>query len=234
MYGQMGTLEDLEKTLKHLDILRVNIMKAINDVKYNLDMSAYRKVKPAQAHPLSKVTHEVIDNIPYFQFSYDGMLPHFNERDNEHLSLIRKYYLKATLSAYDYSKIDYKFKNAFIVFVQYFKDNIIRDLENRNKKYIQDAIKATGLISDDCWHSVWNADLGFLDPESNHVQVYLVSKEDFANFYNILLEKHDEMKRTFNAKEQKKNILSEIKNQNQVKNEASYRQNKSNPFDVLF
>ena len=234
MYGRIITLEDLEKTLKHLEMLRIDVMREINNMKLNQKESIYYDLKPEQAHPLSRVSHEIIENIPYFQFSYDGMLPHFNEKDNEYLSMVRNYYLRATLDSYNFKKVDYVFGEAVIVFAQYFKDDIIRDLENRNKKYIQDAIKATGLIRDDHWSAVWNVDVGFSDTESNHVQVYLVSKEDFANFYNILLEKHDEMKRTFNIKEQKENILSEIKNQNQVKNEMSYKQNKTNSFDVLF
>lgn len=234
MHGRIGRLEDLESTLKHLDILRVDIMREINTIKFNQTESVYYKKKPEGAYPLAKVSHEVIEDIAYFQFSYDGMLPHFNERDNEYLSMIRNYYLRATLDSYDFKKVDYTFEEAVIVIAQHFKNNIIRDLENRNKKYIQDAIKATGLLRDDHWSAVWNVDVGFSDTESDHVQVYLVSKEDFACFYNILVSKYDEMKRTFNIKEQKENILSEIKNQNQVKNEMSYKQNETNSFDVLF
>lgn len=227
MYGRIGTLEDLEKTLKHLDMLRVDVMREINSIKFNQNKSIYRNLKPEQAHPLAKVSHEIIDDIPYFQFSYDGMLPHFNEKDNEYLAMIRNYYLRATLDSYNFKKVDYVFDEAVIVFVQYFKDDIIRDLENRNKQYIQDAIRATGLIHDDHWSIVWNADIGFSDTESNHVQVYLVSKSDFASFYNVLLNKHDEMKRTFSIKEEKEEIISQIKAEKNEENElekAQYNQ----------
>lgn len=215
MHGGIGRLEDLESTLKHLDILRVDIMREINTIKFNQTESVYYKKKPEGAYPLAKVSHEVIEDIAYFQFSYDGMLPHFNERDNEYLSMIRNYYLKATLDAYDYNKIDYKFYDAVIVYVQYFKNDIIRDLENRNKKYIQDAIRLTRLIYDDHWERVWNADLGFKDEKRNHVQVYLISQHDFGKFYSILLEKHHEMKKTDFLDDEKIDIMAQIKKKDQ-------------------
>jgi len=234
MYGQLGTLEDLEKTLKHLDMLRINIMKAINNVKFGLNKNLYHGIKPEYAHPLSKVTYEKVDDIPYFQFSYDGMLPHFRENDNEYLSMTRNYYLKATLDSYDYNKIDYKFHDAVIIYVQYFKNDIIRDLENRNKKYIQDAIKVTGLIADDHWSNVWNADLGFKDTRGNHVQVYLVSQSDFGKFYSILIERHHEMKRIDFLDDKKLEIMTQIKGEKQDKNTEKNNLSETSKLSDLF
>lgn len=92
------------------------------------------------------------------------------------------YYFRSTFDAYDFSKINIKFDRSVIINAQHYENKIIRDFDNRNRKLIQDAIRHTGLIGDDSWWRVWNVDIGFLDPRGNHVQIYVVSQENFVEF----------------------------------------------------
>jgi len=185
-----GNGKELINTLKNIERLKVGIMKQVNELNCNKDA-----VAPTTVYPMAKVQPMAINNYPVFQFSYEGMLPHFNNENREYNSMIKDYYFRATYNAYNFEQISMKFKHSVIIFVQYFKDKVIRDLENRNKKHIQDAIRNTGLINDDNWQNVWNMDLGYKDKEDNHVQVFVVEKENSVDFYSYLLENHEELKK---------------------------------------
>jgi len=108
--------------------------------------------------------------------------------------MIKDYFFRATVDAYDFEQITHKFNEAVIIYVQYFRDEVIRDLDNRNRKHIQDAIRNTNIIDDDNWQKVWNIDVGFHDEKDNHVQVYVVSRKDYIDFLSYLMKHHEEMK----------------------------------------
>lgn len=182
--------EELKETLKDMEKLKVSIMKQINKLNANEGT-----VRPTIVYPMAMVQPMFVNNYPVFQFSYEGMLPHYNDGDRDYLNMIRDYYFHATIGAYDFEQVNYKFDDSVIIFAQYFKDKSIRDLDNRNKKYIQDAIRGTRVIGDDNWQKVWTMDLGFKDEETNHVQVYLVSRVDFDDFFSYLMKNHKEMKK---------------------------------------
>src|SRR5699024_5626528 len=122
-----------------------------------------------------------INGYRVFQFSYDGMLPHYNDKDKKYIKAIRNYYNLLTSGVYKFIEKDERIQKAVVVFVQYFKDDIIKDLDNRNSKYVLDAIRHTGLMVDDNWKHLWKADLGFKDDTRNHVQVYVVERSNFSN-----------------------------------------------------
>ncbi|WP_262173257.1 hypothetical protein [Saccharococcus sp. Marseille-Q5394] len=171
----------LLEQLKNIERMKVYLMSRINEVGGNSNA-----IRRTTAYPLAKVKPMEIDDYPVFQFSYEGALPLYKEEDRDYLAMIRHYYFRATLDAYDFSKIDFQFDKSVIIIAQHYENKLIRDLDNRNRKLIQDAIRHTGLIGDDSWWRVWNVDIGFLDPRGNHVQVYVVSQENFAEFIKVL------------------------------------------------
>lgn len=180
---------ELKGFLKEIERLKVGITREINRLNGNQEA-----VFPTEVYPMAKVQPMIIDNYPVFQFSYDGLLPHNRERDSEYNRIIRNYYFRATFDAYDFEKINIRFKEAVIIFAQYFNDDIVRDLDNLNTNHIQNAIRHTGIIKDDNWHNLWGMNIGFKDPESNHVQVYLVDRNDFVKFYSYLIKEHEQLK----------------------------------------
>lgn len=175
----------LFEQLKNIEEMKVYVMLQINKLDGN-DAA----IKRTSVYPMAKVKPLLINGYPVFQFSYEGALPAYKENDRDYLALIRHYYYRATFDAYDFSKIDIKFDQSVIITAHYFNNMQIRDLDNRNRKLIQDAIRQTGLIGDDSWSRVWNVDVGFLDPKENHVQVYVVSQENFTNFMSYLQDEH--------------------------------------------
>ncbi|WP_143560482.1 hypothetical protein [Sporosarcina sp. P12(2017)] len=175
----------LFEQLKSLEEMKVYLMSQINKLGGN-DAA----IKRTSVYPMAKVKPMIINGYPVFQFSYEGALPLYKESDRDYLAMIRHYYFRATHDSYDFSKIDYQFDKSVIIIAQHFENKIIRDLDNRNRKLIQDAIRHTGLIGDDSWWRVWNFDIGFLDPRGNHVQVFVVSQENFEGFMTYLKEEH--------------------------------------------
>ncbi|QUW20902.1 hypothetical protein JSQ81_13885 [Sporosarcina sp. Marseille-Q4063] len=175
----------LFEQLKSLEEMKVYLMSQINKLGGN-DAA----IKRTSVYPMAKVKPMIINGYPVFQFSYEGVLPAYKEDDRDYLALIRHYYYRATFDAYDFSKIDIKFGKSVIITAHYFNNMQIRDLDNRNRKLIQDAIRQTGLIGDDSWSRVWNVDVGYLDPKGNHVQVYVVSQDNFSNFMSYLQDEH--------------------------------------------
>ncbi|QUW23398.1 hypothetical protein JSQ81_07705 [Sporosarcina sp. Marseille-Q4063] len=175
----------LFEQLKSLEEMKVYLMSQINRIGGN-DAA----IKMTSVYPMAKVKPMIINGYPVFQFSYEGALPLYKESDRDYLAMIRHYYFRATHDSYDFSKVDYQFDKSVIIIAQHFENKIIRDLDNRNRKLIQDAIRHTGLIGDDSWWRVWNFDIGFLDPRGNHVQVFVVSQDSFGDFMTYLKEKY--------------------------------------------
>lgn len=175
----------LMEQLKNIEEMKVYLMLQINKLGGNA--AAFKRTS---VYPMAKVKPLLINGYPVFQFSYEGALPAYKEGDRDYLALIRNYYYRATFDAYDFPKIDIRFDQSVIITAHYFNNMQIRDLDNRNRKLIQDAIRQTGLIGDDSWSKVWNVDLGFLDTKGNHVQVYVVSQENFPDFMSYLQDEH--------------------------------------------
>ena len=195
----------LFEQLKNIEELKVYIMSQINKLGGN-----YTAIKRTSVYPMAKVKPMLINDYPVFQFSYDGALPAYKEDDRDYLALIRHYYYRATFDSYDFSNIDFKFDQSVIITAHYFNNMQIRDLDNRNRKLIQDAIRQTGLIGDDSWSRVWNVDVGFFDPKGNHVQVYVVSQDNFAHFMSYLQDAHWELLKVVEAS-RKETIIEEYK-----------------------
>lgn|SRR5699024_6403010 len=209
--------KELKKQLVNLEKLKEGIMLQLNKLDQNDEA-----VKPTTVYPVAKVKTHNINGYPVMQFNYEGLLPHFIE-DREHKKLLKKYYFHSTVSAYDYEGIEGVFGNeVFIIFCQYFKNNIVRDLDNRNTKYIQDAINSMLIINgDDDWSSVWNMNMGFGDKDKNHTQVYVVERKNFIDFYKFLEENHYELMDKTNFPIDKKEFINTFNKENKpVKTEV--------------
>lgn len=205
--------ESLKKFLRTLETLKEDIMRRINELEdLNVESPKYTTV-----YPLAQVKPKIINGYPVFQFSYEGALPLYDKEDN-YPSLIRHYYFRATFDAYDFSKITLKFNHACMVMLHYFQDTRIRDLDNRNRKYIQDAIRQTGIINDDNWRTLTTVEQGHHDPSGSHVQVYVFGRENLNDFMAYLDTNHKKESKS-PQESLKESILKEIFEEGMVKKE---------------
>lgn len=184
-----GRRKRLEGILKGMEYSKQYIMREINALGLNDET-----VRRTTVYPVGKVKPMYIEGYPVFHFGYEGALPYYDKEDHEYNSMVKQYYYSATFDGYDYSKLTLPvMEKATIVFVHYFNDMKIRDLDNRSRKYVQDAIRLTGIIKDDNWQNVWNLDIGFYDKNKSHVQVYVVPTDNFPHFIGYLIKNHKEM-----------------------------------------
>lgn len=122
------------------------------------------------------------ENSPVFHFSYEGVLPPYRENRKERIQ-VRDRYLMKTLETYNWSEINNQFERAAIYVAYYFASNRKRDLDNRNRKYLLDALRRTLLIKDDCWQHVSWMEEGFRDIRE-HTEVFVMDRGVFSDFLN--------------------------------------------------
>src|SRR5690606_9267672 len=73
----------------------------------------------------------------------------------------------------------------------FFEDLLIRDLDNRNRSAIINAIRYVGLIKDDSWKEIEVMESGFLDVNrKNHVQVFVTPSQNALKMIENIREKY--------------------------------------------
>src|SRR5699024_278897 len=126
----------------------------------------------------------IINNYPVFQFAYAGPLI-LNEIKDEKANKNMKSYIEwCTYNLYQPEIKGTPFQNARIFIQHFYKNNIISDLDNRNHKYIIDALRLGRIIKDDSWQNISLDISGHLD-NKEHIKVYIIeekNKYDFAKY----------------------------------------------------
>ena len=177
----------LKSALFYTERLRAELLDSLAELE---EMERWRTEKPP-ACPIASVEPMTVHGYPVFRFSYDGRLPSYYG-DFQYRAKVRDYYLAATLRAYDWSKIDLRFDRAAVFVAHYFKSIRTRDLDNRNRKYLIDALRRTLLIKDDSWHHLMWAERGFLD-RIDHVQMFVMEMDNFHDFVKLMNENPKEV-----------------------------------------
>ncbi|MEC1178624.1 hypothetical protein P9B03_09030 [Metasolibacillus meyeri] len=205
----------LENTLKYLEMTRMKLYLEMN----NPSSSEYRSVNELTNQFYQPL---IVNGYIVFQFRLEGAMPHYKEKDKEYLQLVRDYYFNVILSMYEVSSIDVKIDQAVIV-IQHIYPSGIHDVDNRNKKYLIDAIQRTCLIKGDDLaiyeEGIWDYRC------SPYVHVFLLEKQYLSDFLHhkdqlALKEKSafdnviqwDEMKEYFEEEAVKNQILKDKPN----------------------
>jgi Holliday junction resolvase RusA-like endonuclease len=66
--------------------------------------------------------------------------------------------------------------------IYFFKSLRVRDLDNRNRKYLIDAIKKTRIINDDNWQTVTLIEKGIFSNHDDHIKVYVLDERYLPEF----------------------------------------------------
>ena len=190
MYEQL--VKRIRETIEHLELARINAYKdLVYNESYNIEETG---IRVSDRLPKCKVKSFQVNGYPVFQFAYEGMLPMY-DKDKKYNSEIRDYYIQATNIATHPKKVEGEFGRATLLIVHYFGDFIARDLDNRNRKHLIDAIKMSGIIKNDDWKHIETMEVGMKDPDGKfHLQVYVLDSDNFADFYNYFKKNHLEMR----------------------------------------
>lgn len=166
--------EELNWFLKEVERFKVNILRY---EQYDLYIGQNFVEKDK-----SKAKPYIIDDYYVFQFQYDGSMPLYDQKDRHYQSIIKDYYAQATYNMYNFGTVDMKFEKAVMIIQHFFPDRVIRDLDNRNRKYLIDAIRHTGLIKNDDFQHLSIFEEGIITDEEPYVNVFLLEEKNFADF----------------------------------------------------
>jgi len=201
----------LEKT----EMFRSDLMSELNELQENRDTFT-----PISVYPMANIEHFTFESMPVYQFSYHGALPPYEGMTRQYIKMIRNYYHNTTASSFSNLEVK-KLKNVdisggerktVILFAHFFNDLATRDLDNRNKKYVLDAIKNTEVINDDSWKDVKLLDSGYLDKGYNHLQVFVFSEKILSTFLEDLENNQEKYIKNKRFKKQFEQFESDYKN----------------------
>lgn len=170
---ELQEMEALEQMYQQAIILSKQLGKAISEKRPFLPDSL--SPDPV-AYPPCFMKKFELDGSLVYQFNYEGMLPlYFSDKAYE--NSIRDYYVQATVEALADHRSE-PFKNAIVYLCHYFSDLRIRDLDNRNRRHLINALRAARIIEDDSWKKMSFMESGYLDHQKkNRLELYVTSKE---------------------------------------------------------
>lgn len=177
----MDQISKLKASLSSLEVIREDIMLRINELGGN-----EKALSPSFVYPVANIMPLKINESPVFRIKYDGMLPTYNDHDHKYQGRIRQYYLNSTFQAYDFKNLEIQFNDALVFIRHGFTDLSIRDLDNRNRKYLIDALRLTRLIKDDNWRNLSIYEEGTLSNTDNYVEVFILETNNLIPFIEYL------------------------------------------------
>lgn len=213
----------IDNVLKDLEKLRVRFLveKEHEESVENINNSILGKDN-------RKLEHLLINGYPVYHFIYEGTMPLYDEGDSDYKALIREYYYEATFNLYDFTNVTAQFDNAVLIIEHHFNDSIIRDLDNRNRKYLIDAIRHTGLVNDDDYKNLSILEEGYETDKSPFLSVFLLEANNLSDF--LVYKKNTPIKTMLNLVN--RTNLQDIKNRHIAKKEMNLQTEKK--FNKMF
>lgn len=173
---------DFIKLVKDLEIAKVGLLTFVEEVKHKtIDedlhdddiLATFNFVNPVES-----------DDIKFYMFYFEDNIPSYrgDTKDKEYGRSIARYYnlsISRQLSQMNEKLFAEKF---LIVIDQKFKGRYRRDLDNRNRKLIIDAIKNNHLIDDDTVDDITILENGKLNASNSETVVFVVPINDSRKF----------------------------------------------------
>lgn len=180
--------EDCEEMYRQAVGLSFKLGKALSEWMTMLPESTSPDPK---TYPPCIYNTYMLEDYPVYQLSYQGMLPLY-AKDKQYRSQISDYYTQATMEAMATSQNAVSVMNsAFIYICHFFEDLLIRDLDNRNRSVVINAVRYAGFIKDDSWKEIEIMESGFLDvARKNHVQVFVTPSQNALKMIENVREKY--------------------------------------------
>lgn len=162
-------------SVKHLELARIMAYKMLAE-----EMALNGEVPLGTRLPRCQIERLVFKDFEATKLTYEGRLPMYIE-DRKYKQEIRDYYIGATVQAvrgYSFKKLD----NAVIIIRHYFNDSIVKDLDNRNRSYLINAIRYAGLIKDDSWKEIKLMEEGYFIEGQEKVEVFVFEQANLIPF----------------------------------------------------
>ncbi|MFJ2043935.1 hypothetical protein ACIOBL_10040 [Paenibacillus taichungensis] len=190
MYRQYLRIETIEELYQQAVMMSLTLGWELSQRRHLLPDREGNNVDPV-IYPPCDFKELDIDGSSVYQLSYQGMLPLYM-KENSCKKQVRDYYIQATMEAaieHEIPIID----SAFIYICHFFQNQIIRDLDNRNRSILINAVRYAGFIKDDSWKHIEIMESGFMDVErNNHVQVFITDSKNALKMIETIRKKYGE------------------------------------------
>lgn len=173
-------VEDLEKAYRESILTSLHLAEMIADRRTSLPEST--SPDPKAYPPCTFKWFELLETtgIPVYHFSYEGMLPLYSS-EKGYQKQLRDYYTQATIEALGQDRPQ-PFEQAILLICHFFQDLRVRDLDNRNRRHLINALRAAQIIEDDSWKKISVMEFGLLDSKGkNHVEMFVTSVKNTAD-----------------------------------------------------
>lgn len=166
----------------------------------------------------------IFRDFPIYFLKFVGSLPIFKKEDKAYVRLMQHYYGLATSRQLQNNNLP-ALHSAVAIIEHHFEDNIIRDIDNRNRKFITDAIRYSQVIKDDDIQHYSIYEEGFSNQEETCVKVFIIPKENLCTFFEARSEIQKTLIQPYEKKYQKymKQLFELVKGnfseENSLKNE---------------
>lgn len=172
-----------ENILRNAELIKINMTEAYLKYKSFTDLEG---IAPSIDYDDEISCDVVKGNI--IKIKMNGLLPFIN---NEHkidskvyFRELRDHYVPRLNRAIQKRNPNIAFlEKAFVLILQYFPNNRVRDLDNQFKSFIFNSLRFSQIIKGDSWQSVSYMDLGKFDENYSRTEIYISS---FAEIKKVL------------------------------------------------
>lgn len=178
-------MKDIIEAIRAIETARMSIYKLLSDEKY-----CAGEVSLGTRMPTCIVEHIQTGDFEAIKLEYEGALPLY-DCDKEYETMIRDYYIQATIQAVKKEGIQKRFNKAIMVINHLFANEwVIRDHDNRNRKHLIDAVRYAGLIENDSWKELSILEEGVGSNDGNdRVLVYVFERLHLNYFLQDFMSK---------------------------------------------
>ncbi|MCP1133341.1 hypothetical protein NKT34_08570 [Paenibacillus polysaccharolyticus] len=187
MYRQYLNIETIEELYRQAVMMSQALGWELSERRHLLPDREGNNVDPLIYPPCYFQELSVGGNLVY-QFDYEETLPLYM-KNKPYEDKIRAYYQGAMIEALEGRSLR-KFDQAFIYVCHFFSNLQIRDLDNRNRRHLINAIRSAQIIEDDRWEFIEIMDSGYLDPQKrNRIELFITSRENAMNLVEYVRRK---------------------------------------------
>lgn len=176
---------DVKELVDSMDNVRVKLQLFMEESKHNLLDELYPQLYISKTFENKNPIQ--LENMEVICLYYDDVIPSYKAttKDKEYGRNISRYFTLATARQLAELKSFTPTEKNILYIEQHFKHTRSRDLDNRNRKLLIDALKYNHIISDDNMNNLSIFEHGKEGQPNNETLVFLIKEDDFIRFFEL-------------------------------------------------
>lgn len=174
---------DAKELIDSMDNVRVKLQLFMEESKHNLLDELYPQ--PYISKTFENKNPIQLEDMEVICFYYDDVIPSYKAKSKDKDMVTSRYFTLATTRQLAELK-GFTLTDNNILYIEHrFKDKRSRDLDNRNRKLLIDALKYNNIINDDNMSNLSIFEHGKEGQPTNETLVFLLKEDDFLRFYDL-------------------------------------------------